>query len=145
METNVANGPDFELLKSAYAIIAGIPDDRINLDSIMRKRGESIGCGTIYCVAGWLGHHPQFQAMGLRTTRQNSLKLNEKTVPYQVAMSAIFNIHSNEAYQLFSYRGYVKEDNIHLSHKKNWLNRVIKYLGENNQLKRQLKAKAVSK
>ena len=59
-----------ELVKDAYAIIDGIPDDRISL--YMFQQGEialepaAITCQTLACAAGWLSLHPDMRKRGLR-------------------------------------------------------------------------------
>lgn len=54
----------FPLLRRAYAVIDGIPADRFNLSSFANSLNVH-DCGTIACAAGWLGMHPEFQALGL--------------------------------------------------------------------------------
>ncbi len=69
---------NLELLKDAYAIIEGMPDERIDLDfwqdnkdvgKLMLRgaisRAKQIDCGTIACAAGWLSLHPDMNARGL--------------------------------------------------------------------------------
>jgi hypothetical protein len=62
--------PNFELLKYAYAVIDGIPENRFNLSVIaqnnaIRVQNNPHHCGTIGCALGWLAMHPDFQARGL--------------------------------------------------------------------------------
>lgn len=57
--------PNYNLLKDAYAVIDGIPAEAIDLDSWRLRTGESLGCDTIACAAGWLALHPEFKALGL--------------------------------------------------------------------------------
>lgn len=55
----------YPLLRDAYAIIDGIPEDRFNLD-LWRTKGKSPReCGTIACAAGWLAMHPEMRKKGL--------------------------------------------------------------------------------
>jgi hypothetical protein len=49
-----------ELLKEAYAIIDGIPEQAFDLEKIITDGGTSVGCGTVACAAGWLSIHPKF-------------------------------------------------------------------------------------
>jgi hypothetical protein len=50
----------YERLKQAYAIIDGIPEGNFDLNDIITRRGNTLGCGTIACAMGWLGMHPTF-------------------------------------------------------------------------------------
>ena len=61
--------PNLELLREAAAIIDGIPAKRFNLNSAHNGHDEPHDCGTVACAIGWLGMHPKFQAIGLRTSR----------------------------------------------------------------------------
>jgi hypothetical protein len=89
-------------LRAAYAIIDGIPETRIDLDTWRRDSGK-ITCGTIACAAGWLALHPDMQAMGL------SALLNGGPA-YQGlegfgALAQFFGIDTATAGHLFSYMG----------------------------------------
>ena len=64
-----------QLFEDAYAIIDGVPDPRIYLNSWQKlpagrhlyvRGAEEITCNTIACAAGWLTLHPAMQALGLR-------------------------------------------------------------------------------
>jgi len=63
-----ARMPNFERLAIAYAIIDGIPDKNLDLESTFTKIERSISndvplptCGAIACAAGWLSLHPDFK------------------------------------------------------------------------------------
>ena len=64
-----------ENLRMAYAIMAGIPAERIKLDIYRcEPRGRRCEndkafvstCGSAGCVAGWLSAHPHFKSQGLK-------------------------------------------------------------------------------
>lgn len=59
-----------ELLEEAYAIIDGVPEDRIDLGAWQSGEDRAsntaeITCGTIACAAGWLALHPGMNSRGL--------------------------------------------------------------------------------
>lgn len=134
--------PNFELLKDAYAIIGGIPERAINLDMIELAKGESLGCGTVCCAAGWLGNHPQFQKLGLYNTGLGTtMRLGGSVVSYQDAMAEIFDISEYEAEDMFCSVCSLKDERSGKSHKQIWLQRVRDYLQQHGQLKSQLAEK----
>jgi len=98
--------PNFELLRNAYAIFDGIPEDRINLNSILTKRGASTSCGTIACGMGFLTLHPQFQALGLRMPRGDHvgacLLYKDNGAYYADAAAKVFQIKVSEATGIFA-------------------------------------------
>lgn len=54
----------------AYAVMAGIPSKRINLDVVRKgdlddKEFIAPSCNSGACLAGWLSAHPHFVAQGL--------------------------------------------------------------------------------
>ena len=134
----VASVPNYELLKDAYAIIDGIPKHIINLD-IIGSHGMSLSCGTICCAAGWLGHHPRFQEMGLQTVG-NGLRWKGKWANYDEAMGEVFNIPGEVAENLFGGAGYSSLDSYRPAsvpigaHKEMFLNRIRTFLQREGQL-----------
>ena len=62
------NQETYPLLREAYAIIDGIPDDRFNLRTYANSTDPN-HCGTIACAVGWLAMHPTFNALGLTLRR----------------------------------------------------------------------------
>jgi hypothetical protein len=137
--------PKYELLKEAYAIIGGIPDNVIDLNLIMRERGDSLACGTICCAAGWLAHHPTFQAIGLsmtdaRFTEHADLVYRGEELMYAQAMSKVFDMPERDVISLFSSRHYQSAIKVRgasrLTDKDLWLARVRKYLADHGQLGR---------
>lgn len=89
-----------ELLKTAYAIIDGIPAKRLDLNLIANSNDPS-QCGTIACVMGFLGMHPTFQARGLETTQHNHVLYNGVKTHYAEAAMEIFSMAQHEAFNLF--------------------------------------------
>jgi hypothetical protein len=66
-----------ENLRMAYAIMAGIPAERVSLPDVratepwgaepgITDRRLKQSCGSVACVAGWLSAHPYFKRQGLR-------------------------------------------------------------------------------
>lgn len=96
---------DYELLKDAYAIIDGIPDEAIAFGAPCKVRGRSLDNGTICSPEGWLAQHPQFVALGLGVEPDGaSLQfLGEKLSPVP-AMAKVFRMPEEEAARLFGDR-----------------------------------------
>jgi hypothetical protein len=119
----------YELLRQAYAIIDGIPDDRFNL---VRS------CGTIACAGGWLCMHPTFIALGLRAMFGSNGApefVDEQTGDYTVAFAALgkaLGLTFEQAFQLFTCRGdayFDRHNDIYsLSDKQLWQARVRHFL-----------------
>lgn len=128
--------PNYELLKDAYAIIGGIPDEAFRLSLVVTRRGESLECGTIACAAGWLGMHPQFQALGLGVDKSGGgiLTINGKSArfatTYTRQMALIFNMPDADMDALFSSR----RERGDATDKVVWLRRVRTYLASKGQL-----------
>src|SRR5690606_37240816 len=102
--------PNYELLKEAYSIIDGIPGKLIDLDHIVKQKGERLDCGTICCAAGWLAHHPKFQALGLEMAHDKNDGDNYEVKyrserGYRSAMSALFGVSGGDAVNLFGSAG----------------------------------------
>ena len=84
-----------ENLRMAYAIMAGIPAERINLGVYRANDNGFVGgaskddarfvrtCGSAGCVAGWLSAHPYFKSQGL--------KWNATSIEYENASSVLFD------------------------------------------------------
>lgn len=136
--TSALSPPNYELLKDAYAIIGGIPEEAFDLDAITTHEGKNISCGTICCAIGWLGHHPQFRALGLKTGKTGVLTFKDKPEFFEYAAAEIFNISQEQALNLF---GHNRVGGM-FSHKKIWMCRVKTFLKIRGQLKSQLRAKA---
>jgi len=132
-------GPDFELLKDAYAIIDGIPETAIDLDQLQSARGETLEQGTICSPAGWLAQHPSMRDRGLSLSDDGSqLLLNGESAgdasPAQI-MAQLFRLHPADAERLFGDRNtYTLGDDSGLSDKRLWLHEVRDFLKEHNQL-----------
>lgn len=130
--------PRYDLLKDAYAIIGGIPDNVIDLDEIVSSLGESLECGTICCAAGWLAQHPKFQALGLGlsfcecTGGEVTYLGHHYSGRYSEAMADFFAIPQADALSLFGPRS--DDDPAGISDKQVWLQRVRQYLADHGQL-----------
>jgi hypothetical protein len=109
---------DIELFKDAIAIISGIPDKHVRLDSWQDRTGrkgplkplriiensDEIKCNTLACAAGWLSLHPAMQALGLHPDRESG---GEPVFGFHdgyYALADFFGITRNEAIELFGAR-----------------------------------------
>jgi hypothetical protein len=132
------NGPDFELLKDAYAIVDGIPETAIDLDKLCSARGASLVHGTVCSVAGWLAQHPTFTALGLALSEDGErLSFNDEAqhgTPAEV-LAQVFRLPLPQAEHLFGSRAtYTLGDDSGLSDKRLWLREVREFLKEHGQL-----------
>ncbi|MPQ56376.1 hypothetical protein [Duganella sp. FT27W] len=134
------NKPNFELLKDAYAIIYGIPAEVIDLDSIIKSRGDSLSCGTVACAFGWLGMHPKFKNL-MNPTAGNfpdwviGGKLH---IGHDEAAAALFQIAPEDGFNLFSSScnsRYDRKFNSKLGHKAMFLHRMESFLKERGEWK----------
>jgi len=138
--------PNYELFKEAYSIIDGIPEEYLNLDTIVSNDIDHVGCGTIACAAGWLGLHPTFQKLGLSshvyTEKHCSgwLSMQGTETYYAEVMADIFGTSIQIARNIFSSAGNSIYDNSFIggtqyrNHKALWKHRVVRYLKEKGQL-----------
>lgn len=132
-------GPDFELLKDAYAIIDGIPEAAIALDKLVSARGEALDKGTVCSPAGWLAQHPKFMERGLALSDDgNALLWNGKPAgedAYAQVMARVFGLQEVEAERLFAdRRTYTLGDDSGLSDKRLWLHEMRDFLRENGEI-----------
>lgn len=129
--------PDYELIKDAYAIIDGIPEESFNLDQWFRPaRGA---CGTIACAAGWLAQHPDFNALGLKITHALPVPhVNDRHNLGYHALGEVLGIDYDVAESIFCSREIVSEldpkEKLSMTDKQLWLTRVRNYLKQHNQL-----------
>ena len=127
--------PNYELLKDAYAILGGIPDEQINMNAVVLKQAGKNNCGSIACGMGWLAMHPAFNELGLSYTRPHGLLYvapnGETTGHYGHAAAEIFGITKDQAQELFKPAGEVYTQN----HKSVLLNRIMTFLAKRNQVK----------
>lgn len=123
----MTNTPDYELLKDAYAVIDGIPDEAIAFGSPCSKRGPTLDNATVCSPEGWLAQHPTFIALGLTLTPDgNSIQFYSENVPAVTALAHVFRISEEEAARLFGERSVFisEESNSPISDKDLWLTRV---------------------
>jgi hypothetical protein len=139
---NTANlTPNYELLKDAYAIIDGIPDEYFDLEKIVKNDTKHVGCGTIACAAGWLGLHPKFNELGYTVNVNSGITVasfkNATYGGFYDSLVHLFNIPYSTAMNLFcaSYDSrFDSKVKSSISHKEMWKNRVVAYLKEKGQL-----------
>ena len=132
-------GPDYELLKDAYAIIDGIPETAIDLDTLVTSRGEALEQGTVCSPAGWLAQHPAFKVRGLGLAGDDSqLVLNGRQAGADAVaevMARVFALRQVDAERLFAdRRTYTLGDDSGLSDNRLWLHEVRDFLRENGQI-----------
>lgn len=123
---------NIELLREAYAIIDGIPDNRFNLRDFAKnvdaKPISPSRCGTVACAAGWLAMHPTFKAMGLGLSADGELKYpGFSCAAWSYILGKIFDCGYDEALHLFRPRTYAELDSPKTD-KQVWQARVRKYL-----------------
>lgn len=127
-----------ELFKDAIAIIDGIPESRIQLNSFQSSgriahESSEIRCGTLACAAGWLALHPGMRALGLHTVFLGFPAYRTYEPGYE-SLAGFFEITEREANLVFGPRLQPKmsrreiEAMIHLSDKELWLGRAHKLL-----------------
>lgn len=110
--------PNFELLRKAAAIIDGIPSQLFVLNELARQDGsfrnceeamQAKLCGTIGCAIGWLGMHPDFNALGLQVSPATAIfgdvLYSGEPRGCFTAASLLFNVTYSEACDLFTSHG----------------------------------------
>ena len=140
----------YPLLRDAYAIIDGIPEDRFKLDSWRKARDPNndnpSSCGTIGCAGGWLAMHPMMQERGLRSGRYGVPVIpavdGMSLGPYR-SLAAVLGISLWDSEQLFGTRACersydpVAYESKNLSDKEFWKARVRNFLKVKDELKEQ--------
>lgn len=81
-----------DLLKEAYAVIDGVPDERLDLSDWK--------CGTVACAGGWLCQYPPFSANGLRPSNGGTPSFNG--VSGYLALVRFFGLSCGQVLALFS-------------------------------------------
>jgi len=126
--------PDLELLKDAFAIIAGIPADAVTLDWNRNKEGEALDKGSVHHPARWLSLHPGFQERGLSASANGKQLLYkggaEPGGVYSEALAQVFGLPIRDIISLFAERGAHLGEELrpHYTDKDVWLDRVRHYL-----------------
>jgi len=130
----MADTPDIELLKDAFAIIAGIPQDAVTLDWNRNKDGVALDKGSVYHPARWLSLHPAFQERGLTASANGKQLLYkgqaEPNSVYADALTRVFGMPVLDIVSLFAERGSHLGEELkpHYTDKDIWLDRVRHYL-----------------
>lgn len=91
-------------LRTLYAVIDGIPSNRIDLRAIVRDGAapDPHRCRTIACAVGWAGMHPYFRRLGLETIASGrDLRLNGVVRPWDEVTAEVFGISVVDAVHLF--------------------------------------------
>jgi hypothetical protein len=135
----MSDSPNYELLKDAYAIIGGIPQEAINLDWSRSKEGLSLTDGTVFHPARWLALHPSFQERGLSVSENGKQILYQGQTfaggAYSESLAQLFGLSPGDVISLFAERGTrMGEANLEDTDKALWLRRVLSYLQSHGQL-----------
>ena len=108
-----------ERLRALYAMIAGIPEERIELETwrsrlvkpydpdwskeVTNKNLLAQDCGTLACAVGWACAHPEFQKQGLRWDGSPTYRCGGGVRRFGWdAVESFFGIHYGLAKFLFS-------------------------------------------
>ena len=91
--------PNLNLIKEAYAIVAGIPPEAISLGQWTTQEGPSLAEGTVCCPGTWLTKYPGFRERGLFDDGRGRPAYGE----YRgyAALGAFFKIDTDMAKNLF--------------------------------------------
>lgn len=137
--------PNLELLRDAYMIIDGIPDELINLDRVYTTENIKPACGTIACAAGWLALHPTFQSLGFKFHPTAYQNITMQGVNYfddfNYKIKKLFDIGVRDSQKMFGARGQssfdrsiLRDSPNKLSDKELWKKRVVKFIQQQNEL-----------
>lgn len=130
----------YSLLRDAYAIIDGIPAERIDLENWLDKDNSPGHCNTIACAAGWLALHPGMQKLGLMSYYngepmfiESDLYKGVRASQGYAGLSKFFGLESeDQARDLFGTRAfespYDPENRVGLTDKELWKARVRNFL-----------------
>ncbi|MFP3609250.1 hypothetical protein SB778_03935 [Paraburkholderia sp. SIMBA_050] len=135
--------PKFELLKDAYAIVEGIPEENFLLDT-WRTKDQGASCGTIACAGGWLTLHPKFRELGLSTDSYDfPNRFNHfptfRGETHNKALATFFCITEDDADVLFRQRTRYEREG---TDKELFLRRLRSFLEKRGQLNEQLERRA---
>lgn len=136
----------YSLLREAYSIIDGVPDEVINLDLWSQHELDlEHPCNTLACAGGLLAQHPKMIARGFRlesvrkthykTTANDQFPAYEGQAGYR-AIANFFHLSYQEVEQLFGDRSSAWKYDPPLprrramSDRQLWLYRVRKFLEE---------------
>lgn len=109
----------YPLLREAYAVIDGIPQEQFSLASW--SNGKQPSCGMIGCGGGWLASYPPFIERGLHMVRGEPCYKRKYAFE---ALAEFFGIKYSDANMIFTNWGI---SSIH-SDKEEWKRRVKRFL-----------------
>lgn len=123
-----------ELLKDAFAIIDGIPDELIAFGPPRRLKGISLDNGTVCSPEGWLAQHPAFIERGLALSSDGMAVLFKGEGYFKLSqaypMAQVFGIPLDEANRLFGILSdRSQSEGRVLTDKEIWQQRMREYLG----------------
>lgn len=109
----------YPLLREAYAVIDGIPQEQFSLTSW--SNGKQPSCGMIGCGGGWLASYPPFIEQGLHMVRGEPCYKRKYAFE---ALAEFFGITYADAYMIFTANG----ERSSFSDKEEWKMRVKRFL-----------------
>lgn len=124
-------------LRDAYAIIDGIPEERIDLSSWLANGDSAHDCNTLACAAGWLAMHPAMNKKGLKRAPKGMPRIWTKVgfVYGYHALAEFFGVTSEDAFEIFRPRRHRSnldpENRENFSDKELWKFRVQTFLNLN--------------
>jgi hypothetical protein len=132
-----------ELLREAFAIIDGIPDEAIRLGPPRSAMGPALDDGTICSPEGWLAQHPLFIKRGIKLTGDGTAILfhgeGSGSAPTALPMSGAIGMPLDEARRLFGPREeFTANPDDPRTDKQLWLQRVREVLGATRSLQAEL-------
>jgi hypothetical protein len=133
------NAETKELLREAFSIVDGIPDEAIRFGLPRSIRGAALDEGTVCSPEGWIAQHPLFMQRGLKLTEDGTAILfrgeGSGVVPTALPMSHAFGMPLDEARRLFGPREeFTANPDNPMSDKQLWQQRVREMLGATQSL-----------
>lgn len=96
-----------ERLRTLYAIMGGVPDEKVDMDNWRAGAWEDSAlidtdCRTSACAVGWACAYPEFKAQGLSFDGAPLLITGRRRVGGWGAVEAFFGLDDEESSRLFS-------------------------------------------
>jgi hypothetical protein len=128
------NSETKELLREAFAIIDGIPDEAIRFGLPRTIKGPALDQGTVCSPEGWLAQYPLFMQRGLKLTEDGTAILfrgeGSGSTSTAMPMAHAFGMPLDEAMRLFGLRdAFTANPDDPMTDKQLWQQRVREVLG----------------
>lgn len=98
-----------ERLRTLYAVMGGVPDEKVDMNNWRRGSGAwddrnllETECGTSACAVGWACAYPEFQAQGLRFNGAPLLRKGKKWLEGWGAVEKFFGVDEVTSGYLFA-------------------------------------------